>query len=129
MSQAPTGPKPRSKPRANVYTFMAFVAFVALGAAVGFIWWKSVEITKPDQPNQGKNPFFIVKLNRPPLAPVSTTTEDWLTTVRSERPALRTDPAESTSGTTPAPGGTTPAPGGTTPAPGGTTTPAPGTTP
>ena len=62
MSQMNTGPTVKSRPSSNIYTALLFIAFVALAAGVGVVWYQNVQITG-DQPGQGpniKNPWAMV---------------------------------------------------------------------
>ncbi|MBI1368910.1 MAG: hypothetical protein GC162_09690 [Planctomycetes bacterium] len=62
MTQMNAGQAPiNRKPVSNVYTVLMFIAFVALSVAVGVTWWKNVEVTKGQQPNNGANPFFVLE--------------------------------------------------------------------
>ena len=65
MSRAANIPGGRPKPRSNVYTVLAFIAFASLATACGMVWWKNVELTKEAQddlkPNRNlSNPMFVV---------------------------------------------------------------------
>ncbi len=55
----------RPKPRNNVYTVLAFIAFASLATASGIVWWKNIELTREEQdklnPNRNlSNPAFVV---------------------------------------------------------------------
>ena len=60
----PSGGK--QKAGSNVYTSMALIAVLALGAAVGAVWWKNVDLSHDEQPKDRNftNPFFM--LDQPP---------------------------------------------------------------
>lgn len=67
MTQFGAAPPP-PKARSNVYTVLAVIATLALGAACVYVGMKNVEMTGPDQPGAtaaqpGKNPFYIHKVN------------------------------------------------------------------
>lgn len=46
--------------RMNIYTVLSMVAFLALAAATIFVGSQSAEMTKGDQPNDGKSPWYVV---------------------------------------------------------------------
>jgi len=55
MSQMESGLSARPKPRNNVYTMLMLTSIIALGAGIGVLWWKNVELT-----GQKNNPFYVV---------------------------------------------------------------------
>jgi len=62
MSQVDSGPRTQKiKPGVNIYSALAFVAFVALAAAVGVAWYKNVELTEGFQEGQQfADPTYLV---------------------------------------------------------------------
>jgi hypothetical protein len=54
----------RVRPQPNVYSVLAIIATLVLGAGVGYVWHKNLEQTKGEFENaqaaDGSNPFYII---------------------------------------------------------------------
>lgn len=67
MSQSASGTRVRQgKAYPNVYTVLVLVATLVLGAGVGYLAMKNLEMTQiPEsqggQGEQGNNPFFVIE--------------------------------------------------------------------
>jgi ABC-type transport system involved in cytochrome c biogenesis permease subunit len=50
----------RGTPSSNIYSVLVFISFFCLAIAVGFVWYKNVQLTQGSF-SFGANPFTIVQ--------------------------------------------------------------------